>query len=312
VFGPVPSRRLGRSLGVNLVPLKTCDYNCVYCQLGRTTNYTITRREWVPRYEVLNEIINALEGKLELIDYLTFIGDGEPLLNSSIGWLIDRVRELFGSSVRIAVWSNGSLLINDSVRSEVLDADVVKVTLDAGDERTYELINRPYPTLKLHDVVNSFSEFRRVFEGNLWVEVMLVNNLNDSVIQAEYIGKLLKDVRPDKVHITVPTRPPTEEWVRPPPSIKLIRVCRVIRRYVSNVEILPLYEGSDFVISDLSNVVNELLSIIKVHPMRKDQLINILSRFNLSIDDVINELTSRGVVIVEYEGKEFLVFRGNA
>ena len=307
VFGPVPSRRLGRSLGVNLVPLKVCNYSCIYCQLGKTTTFTNVRREYFPGSEVFKEVLRAIEVFDGGFDYLTFIGDGEPLLNSAIDWLVSKVKEVCPKP--IAVLSNGSLLYLKEVREGLMYADVVKVSLDAGSERLFRFVNRPHKDLTLSKVVEGWLEFRDVFKGELWVEVMLVRDVNDSLSNAEGIVRILRELRPAKVHVMVPTRPPTEPWVKPATSDKVIEFVRLISRCVGAATPIYLPETGEFNISKYPDPIEALLSIIKVHPMREEQVVKELVKAGLDPKEVIERLIEEGKVRKEvFEGITYLVY----
>ena len=206
VFGPVPSRRLGQSLGIDTIPLKTCNWNCVYCQLGRTVPLTNERREYFPRDEIIDEVKQALAThKPGEIDWVTFVGSGEPVLHSSIGWLLRRVKGL--TDLSVAVITNGSLLYLPEVREELAAADAVLPTLDAGNARLYRKINRPHPDIIFERLVDGLVAFRKEYQGKLWVEIMLVRGLNDTEESLREIVAVLERVQPDEVHINLPTRP---------------------------------------------------------------------------------------------------------
>ena len=215
VYGPVPSRRLGQSLGVDPIPFKTCNYNCVYCQLGRTAPLTNLRQDFFPPDTILSEVRTALESQEPgAIDYVTFVGQGEPLLCASLGRLIRGVKDM--SDIPVALLTNGSLLFRPEVREEVRVADVVMPTVDAGDQATFRRINRPWPRLDLDEILTGMADFRDVFEGKLWVEVMLLKGLNDTEPALTAIAVALQRIRPDQVHLNVPLRPPAELWVETP------------------------------------------------------------------------------------------------
>lgn len=178
VYGPVPSRRLGPSLGVDPIPFKTCNYNCVYCQLGRTTPVTNERKDFFPREAILAEVEAALKAHQPgEMNYITFVGQGEPLLCASIGWLIRQVKAL--TDIPVAVITNGSLLFMPDVREDLRAADVVMPSLDAADEETFRRINRPWAKLQIALIIEGMVAFREMFENQLWIEVMLVKGLND-------------------------------------------------------------------------------------------------------------------------------------
>jgi wyosine [tRNA(Phe)-imidazoG37] synthetase (radical SAM superfamily) len=205
VFGPVPSRRLGRSLGVDLVPLKTCSYDCIYCQLGRTTNKTLERREWVPVDDVVAEVKERLA---TCPDFITFSGSGEPTLHSRIGDVIDAVRKL--TSIPVAVITNGSLLWQRDVRRQLRDADVVIPSLDAGDAGVFQTVNRPHEGLEYGKMVRGLMDFRMGFAGQYWLEIMLLAGHTATDEQVRKIAAIAQRIRPDRIHINTATRPTAE------------------------------------------------------------------------------------------------------
>ena len=196
VFGPVLSRRLGRSLGIDPIPPKTCNWNCIYCQLGRTVPLQVERAEYVPTQEILEEVeevSSALDA--DDVDWVTFVGSGEPLLHSNIGGLIRGVQRL--TRVPVALITNGALLAYPEIREEVLAADAVLPTLDAGTTDLYRQINRPHPSISLQEHVNGLKAFRRQYSGRLLLEVMLVQGLNDSEEALLHIADFIGEIRPD-------------------------------------------------------------------------------------------------------------------
>ncbi|MHA1407905.1 MAG: radical SAM protein [Candidatus Heimdallarchaeaceae archaeon] len=170
VFGPVPSRRLGRSLGISPIPFKTCNFSCIYCQLGRTNNFTNERKEFYPVEDIAQEVEEALNQGFNL-DFITIVGDGEPTLYKSLGTLILSIKEL--TSIPIAVITNGALLYQEKVREDLLDADVVLPTLDVYNEKLFRIINRPHKELKFEKIIEGFRKFREEFKKQIWIEVML-------------------------------------------------------------------------------------------------------------------------------------------
>jgi wyosine [tRNA(Phe)-imidazoG37] synthetase (radical SAM superfamily) len=274
VFGPVPSRRLGQSLGIDTIPLKTCNWNCVYCQLGRSVPLTNVRREYFPRADILAEVKNALSvhqpGK---IDWITFVGSGEPTLHSGIGWLIRQVKAL--TSLPVAVITNGALLYRPEVREELLPADAVLPTLDAGNSRLYRKINRPHPEVSFERLVEGLSAFRREYHGQLWVEVMLVRGLNDTEEALREIAATLQTIHPDQVHINLPTRPPAELWVQPPDEEGLLRA----RAILGEVACVVHPAEGDFDFSGYTDVVDAVVAVITRHPMGEEELTHALERW---------------------------------
>jgi wyosine [tRNA(Phe)-imidazoG37] synthetase (radical SAM superfamily) len=222
VFGPVPSRRLGRSLGVDLVPFKTCSYDCIYCQLGRTTCKTVERKEWVSTDAVLNELKQKLASRP---DYITLSGSGEPTLHSRLGEIIEHVQAM--SDVPVAVLTNGSLLWQKEVREEVALADVVLPSLDAPDPERFEFINRPHPDITFERLLDGLATFRREFSGKYWLEVMLLGGYTSLPAQVRRLADWAGRIQPDKVQLNTAVRPPAEEYAMAVPPERLAELARV-------------------------------------------------------------------------------------
>jgi len=205
LFGPVPSRRLGLSLGVDLVPYKVCSYDCLYCEVGPTTMKTVERREYVPLEEVKEELEAFMTSDIEA-DFITFSGFGEPTLHFRIGELISWIGER--SPTPIAVLTNGSLLKDERVRRDLMGAHVVLPSLDAGTSRIFGIINRPHASITLEDVVEGLEIFTKEFPGEVWLEVLLVKGINDTPQELEALAKLVKRIAPDRVQLNTVVRPP--------------------------------------------------------------------------------------------------------
>jgi wyosine [tRNA(Phe)-imidazoG37] synthetase (radical SAM superfamily) len=211
IFGPVPSRRLGVSLGVDLLPAKICTLDCIYCECGKTKTLTTCRKEYVPSDKVESEIRDYLSGNPGL-DYITFSGSGEPTLHSCIGELINFLKCDY-PRYRVALLTNGTLLNEPAVLKQVLDADLVKVSLDSGLVESFARINRPHSALELSKITDGLINFRNIYQKELWVEVFLVKNINDNETELGKIKDFLKLIRPDKIHLNTLDRPGTESWV---------------------------------------------------------------------------------------------------
>jgi wyosine [tRNA(Phe)-imidazoG37] synthetase (radical SAM superfamily) len=212
VYGPVPSRRLGRSLGIDLVPFKTCTFDCVYCQLGRTTNLTLKRREYV----LIEEVLAELEEKLALgdaPDYISLAGSGEPTLNSGIGSLIEKIKNL--TNTPVAVLTNGSLLWMDEVRDALMAADLVIPSLDVGDEDLFRFVNRPHRELFFEGVVEGIAGFTARFPREVWLEVFLLAGVTGIRREAEKIAEQVRRIRPARVQLNTVHRPPVQDFALP-------------------------------------------------------------------------------------------------
>ena len=210
LFGPVPSRRFGRSLGVDLTPRKTCTLDCVFCQLGRTTHKTITRQEYVPVQAVLSEL-GAWIKKNGKADYITLSGSGEPTLHSGFGEILHFIRS--HSSIPAVLLTNGTLLHLPEVQSAACHAHIVKVSLSAWDPASFGWVNRPHPDVSFHEVIEGQKAFRALFKGQLWMEVFLVAGMNATASDVKKIAALAKDIRPDRIHLNTAVRPPSEDFV---------------------------------------------------------------------------------------------------
>ncbi len=212
IFGPVPSRRLGFSLGVDTIPFKTCSLNCIYCQLGRTINKTIQRKEYIAADDISREIEEVLrEGKR--IDYITFSGSGEPTLNSEIRRMISRIKEL--TSIPLAILTNGTLLYRPRIREDLMEADLVIPSLDTVTQEIFEMVNRPHPSLKIEKVITGIDSFSQEFNGKVWLEIMVVKGINDSLEEIEKAAQVIKQMNLEKIQLNTVVRPPAEEFARP-------------------------------------------------------------------------------------------------
>jgi len=211
VYGPVPSRRLGRSLGVDLVPLKTCSYDCVYCQLGPTSNPTTERREYAPVRDVLSGLQATLASG-SAPDYISLAGSGEPTLHSGIGEIIRGIKAM--SAVPVAVLTNGSLLWREDVQRDLLQADLVLPSLDAGDEAMFRRVNRPHGGVSFAQVVDGLASFTRQFSGDVWLEVFLLGGLTAEPHEARKIAALVRRIAPTRVQLNTVTRPPADPSAR--------------------------------------------------------------------------------------------------
>ncbi|BBJ28986.1 radical SAM protein [Athalassotoga saccharophila] len=300
VYGPVPSRRLGRSLGVSPIPSKTCNYSCVYCQLGRTDHFTNLRKDFFDPQEILKEIFQSVEENRS-IDYITFVGEGEPTLCKSIGYLIDQAKL---THLPVAVITNGALLYDEDVRMDLRNADVVLPSLDAGSEETFLRINRPHKEIKFERMVEGLKQFSKIRTGQLWVEVMLVKGLNDSEEEIKKIKNILKDVNPDRVYINVPIRPPAEPWVEIPDEESIAKAHEILESYV-----ISGYEEGEFNVNP-EHLYDEILKICERHPMREDQIKEICLKFNARPEEIISKMRNdKSVKEISYHEKRFFVVK---
>ena len=302
VFGPVPSRRLGQSLGIDPIPLKTCNWNCVYCQLGRTRPVVNDRRTFFKKEVILSQVKEALESHAPgEIDWITFVGSGETTLQKGLGEMINGIKEL--TDIPVAVITNGSLLYMPEVRQELIKADAVLPSLDAGNPALYRRINRPHPSLTFTRLVEGLTAFRKEYQGHYWVEVMLVRGMNDDEDSLREIACYLEKINPDEVHVIQPTRPPAETWVKPPDEAGLLRAHAILGE-VAKI-ILPA-QGS-FDLSGDEDLVEAIVGIITRHPMKESELMDALSEWSTGdVRETLNQLVEKGKAqIVTREGIRF-------
>lgn len=302
-FGPVPSRRLGHSLGINNIPPKTCSYSCVYCQVGKTTDMRIDRKAFYEPAEILRNVelkVGQAKEKGETVDYLTFVADGEPSLDNNLGSEIDLLRS---SGIKIAVITNASLLWREDVRHDLRKADWVSIKTDAVNENVWRRIDRPHKLLKLDEISNGVLEFRKNFSGELTTETMLVRGFNDNEQELDDIADFLRMLRPDRSYLAVPTRPPADRMVRAADEKTLNSAYQIFSEKLENVEYLVGYEGNAFACT--GNIEDDLLSITSVHPMREDAVKEMLEKADSDWGTIEGLLRKGSMVETEYEGKKF-------
>ncbi len=302
-FGPVPSRRLGRSLGINNIPPKICSYACVYCQLGRTLKMRTQRAAFYPPDEVVNSVQEKLgraQKSGQMVDYLAFVPDGEPTLDIHLGQEIALLKQLH---LPVAVITNASLIGRSDVREELGSADWVSLKLDAVDEAVWRRINRPQRTLNLSSILEGAIAFAGAFGGELVTETMLVAGVNDGERELEAVARFLGRLRPKRAYLSIPTRPPAETWAQGPDELVINRAYQILANHVDRVEYLIGYEGNAFAYT--GHVEQDLLSITAVHPMRQDAVSEFLTRAN-SEWSVVSQLLARGELVeAEHRGHTF-------
>jgi wyosine [tRNA(Phe)-imidazoG37] synthetase (radical SAM superfamily) len=291
IFGPVPSRRLGQSLGIDPIPQKTCNWNCVYCQLGRSAPMTNARREYIPVDAIIAEVTWALQTHSPgEIDWVTFVGSGEPTLNSELGNMIRKVKAQ--TRIPVAVITNGALTFLPEVRADLAQADAVLPTLDAGSAELYRKINRPWPDLTFERQVEGLIAFRAEYRGKLWIEVMLVRGLNDSEEALRDLASVLVRIKPDQVHLSLPVRPPAESWVQPTDEEGLLRAQAILGDVA---HVLSPAQG-EFDLRGCGNASEAILSIITRHPMREDDLFTALQRWpDEDVRQILQNLSESGL-----------------
>jgi len=305
IFGPVPSRRLGRSLGINHIPPKTCSYSCVYCQVGRTDMMAIEPQAFYSPDQVFQEVQNHLaliREKNENVDYLTFVPDGEPTLDINLGTMIDRLRPL---KLPIAVISNASLLWNEDVRSALSRADWVSIKCDSVFEDVWKQINRPHRALKLQDILQGIRAFSKQYRGELVSETMLIQGVNDHEQNLMAVADFLLEINVSRSYLSVPTRPTSEKGVLAPAESLLNRAYQILAERLPHVEYLMGYEGDAF--ASTGDVRQDLLSIAAVHPLRESAVKQLLVKADASWSLVEELIRDEELKKVDYLGEHYFV-----
>jgi wyosine [tRNA(Phe)-imidazoG37] synthetase (radical SAM superfamily) len=305
VFGPIPSRRLGRSLGVNNIPPKICSYSCVYCQIGLTDSMSVSRKEFYSPDEIFKEVsskVKTLQNSGEKIDYISFVPDGEPTLDINLGKEIDLLKPL---GIKIAVITNSSLLWDEDVRKDLMIADWVSIKIDNIDEKIWCKIDRPNGKLDFQKIISGIKTFSSSFKGVMVTETMMVKGVNDNVESIKSTVEFIKQLNPDKAYILVPTRPPAEKFVEPPSEENLNEAYQIFNASINNVELLAYSEGTDFSYS--SDAEKELLSILAVHPMRKDAVEKFLNKARSDWNLIENLIANNVLKEVKYSDNTFFV-----
>lgn len=285
VFGPVPSRRLGRSLGIDLVPFKTCSYDCIYCQLGRTTDLTVDRREYVPLEKVLADVRASLSRRP---DYITLSGSGEPTLYSRLGELIAGIREM--TDIPVAVLTNGSLLNRPEIRRELAAAELLIPSLDAGDTAVFETVNRPHRSIDYEATVEGLAAMRREFDGHFWLEVFVLNGYTGLPAQVATLVDQVRRIRPERVQLNTVCRPPAEDYAAGIPPERMAELAR-------------LFEPEAEVISDFRGVHQQA-----EFAASREDLIELLQRRPCTAGDIADGLQMHLNAVAKY--LEDLVVQG--
>ncbi len=300
LFGPVSSRRLGISLGVDLVPSKTCSMDCVYCEAGRTTCLTMERREYHPTAEIIGELGSFLSGKPKL-DYITFSGAGEPTLHSGIGEIVNFIKRGY-PEYRLCLITNGSLLGDAKLADELLPVDLVIPSLDAADEETFRKLNRPCPSLSCGSFIDSLVDFRAKCRGSLWLEIFVLPEINDSPASIEAIREAVARIRPDKVQLNSLDRPGTEEWVRKATVDEMLPFVKALEPHVK-VEVIGkpaqrTYHGKSGSPVD-GKLEDAVMELVRRRPCTLAEISSVLSVDKEVLCPLLEEMAGAGRIRME-------------
>ncbi len=266
LFGPVPSRRLGMSLGVDLLPYKTCTLDCVYCESGKTTDLTQERKAYIPVQSVVDELSSYLNSAPEL-DFITFSGNGEPTLHSGIGEIVEFIRSSY-PQYKIALLTNSTLISRKDVRNDISNVDLVIASVDAVSETVFSKINRPDNQLSMNDIIDGLSLFRESYKNQLWVEVFIVPGINDEDVELDLINTALRRIKPDKIQINSLDRPGTEDWVTLVDSGCLEKIIQRLTaaEVINKAEIETASSGLSI------NIKQRIIELIKRRPCTIDDI----------------------------------------
>lgn len=303
IFGPVPSRRLGQSLGINNVKAKTCSYSCVYCQLGRTKQLQLKREVFYNLDQLLKELADYLENlnkKKEKLDYLTFVADGEPTLDLNLGQALAGMKK-FG--IKTAVISNASLITEAEVRKELKLADWVSLKIDAVSEKIWRKIDRPHGSLDLEKIKEGIQIFSREYRGELATETMLVKGINDQQDELEKIADFIKRLDTTASYIAVPTRPPAEKYVEKAEPEKINLAYQIFKDRNIKTEYLIGYEGNEF--SSTGDLKKDLLNITAVHPLKEEAVQELIKKTGSSWEAAAELIAANKIIVSEYNGEKY-------
>ena len=295
VFGPVPSRRLGRSLGISPIPKKTCNYSCIYCQLGRTDKMSNERKEFFPVQDMLEEFEQYLKDS-DKFDVVSIVGEGEPTLYLKLGELLRGVKKRTDKPV--VVITNSALMSDPEVRKDLMEADIVMPSLDSCDEKTWKRIDRPHGRLDYEKSYEGLIEFSKAFTGQIFMEIMLMDGINDDEASLLKFKELLKNIRYDKLYINTPVRPPAESYAKVSSPEALARACELL----DGISIEALAGGGFF--SEIEDDYEAILSIIGRHPMNQYEIGGFLeSREAENAEALFERLAEDPAVrLMEYKG----------
>jgi wyosine [tRNA(Phe)-imidazoG37] synthetase (radical SAM superfamily) len=279
VYGPVPSRRLGRSLGVDLVPYKICSYDCIYCQIGRTPAPTIERKPYIPADKVIHDVLAVLESGAAP-DYITLGGSGEPTLNSDIGGIITRLKS--ATDIPVTVLTNGSMLMLSAVRADLIAADVVLPSFDACSAEMFQKINRPSPEIGFEEMAEGLVRFRNSYTGRIWVEIFLIQGINTADADIAAFKYWMDRIQPDKIHLNTAVRPTAEAGISRPDDARLIQIRHM------------LGEQAEIVVPYQAEAAGAAGSVMK------EDLIQLLSRRPCTLADIASALNTHPHEILKY------------
>jgi wyosine [tRNA(Phe)-imidazoG37] synthetase (radical SAM superfamily) len=299
IYGPVPSRRLGFSLGVDIIPYKTCTLDCIYCQLGATTQKTFQRKPYFTEREIVSQVEKAVNSG-QRIDYITFSGSGEPTLNTLLGPIIRKIKKK--TNIPVAVLTNGTLLCQEDVRKDLLAADLVVPSLDAATQEVFEQTNRPHSSLKIQSIIEGQKKFRQEFKGEVWLEILLVSGVNDSPDHIQKLKEAADKIRPDKIHLNTVIRPPAQESAHPltPKEMEKIRdILGERAKIIAEFDKIQHFPG-------LNNLKETILAMIQRRPVTLSDMAASLGKHKNELIKTLDRLLKeRKIKSVLHKGRKY-------
>ncbi len=303
IFGPVPSRRLGLSLGINIIPFKTCSFNCIYCEVGKTTNLTIERKSFFDVEEVKREFLETVE-KVGKIDFVTFSGSGEPTLNKDLGELIRFVKSF--KKYKVAILTNSSLFFRKDVREELAECDVVVPSLDAVLEESFKKINMPHKNLSIDAIVDGLIEFSSSFSGEIWLEVLFVKDINDSKDDLDALCNAINQINPTRVQIGTVDRPPAYTSAKKLSPKEMMDIYTYMSAKVGKIDIIGSFNKENDAFYE--DIERSIVKMINIRPCSKEELKETFNADDEKIDGILNKLFEESKAFVQdFEGKKFIV-----
>jgi wyosine [tRNA(Phe)-imidazoG37] synthetase (radical SAM superfamily) len=299
LFGPVPSRRLGLSLGVDLIPPKTCPFDCIYCEVGPTTVKTRERREYIPAAAILAELEDYFGGSGPVPDVVTLAGSGEPTLNSGLGRIIARLKEI--TTVPVAVLTNGALLNDPEVRRELQPADVILPSLDAVTPELFQTINHPLPGLTVAEMIAGLKALRAQYHGQIWLEVLLLRRLNDSPGELAKLQEIMDLIKPDKIHLNTAVRPVVKDYALPLSQEELAAAAAFLGERAEIIASFGRHRHLNFELSDA-----DFLATLARRPQTAEDLAEVLGMPTMAATKRLDHLIRQGrITLSKHEGKIF-------
>ena len=300
IFGPVPSRRLGLSLGVDIVPYKTCCFDCIYCQLGRTTDKTVQRREYIKKEKIIKDLRDSLDDPSPF-DYITFSGSGETTLNNNIGKLIEEAKKI--SDVPVVVLTNGALLFDEDMQKELMPADIVIPSMDAVTEDVFNAIDRPHPSLKIEKIIDGLTSFTRRYSGEIWLEIMLVKGVNDRPEDIDAMKRVLETINAEKIQLNTPIRPPIEDIAKTVDWEKMNDVAKYL-----GSEVITEFEDDRIKLVGKETEGN-ILNLLRRRPCTTDEISGALSMEINEVIKYLNLLKDKKIKVRVFQDKNYWLIK---